>query len=258
MTSASEERNSALRFDGAACTSAGTHRMTPHEKAVAALNRRLERLQANLGTAESDTARRFLFQSIVVTLGIADALNDYIKRVGEYAKRRHSEIKQANETLAARHAALLQGGKELLEKLKANPTDRVLRKEIERAQNDMEGIQKSLRRGANSLQRDVAPSVAMIDQLAESVRRLCEAEENEALKRTVKAIVEQVKELYADQPDLPAKGVIQAEAWTEVAVTEIEQAAGFHDAYARAGYQATLALELVALAVVEVPPATTE
>ena len=39
---------------------------------------------------------------------------------------------------------------------------------------------------------------------------------------------------------------------------EIDQAAGFDDAYARAGYQMVLALELMALGVTENPPRTAE
>ena len=66
--------------------------MTPHEKAVNAINARLERLQANLREAKVETAQGFLFQSIVVTIAIAEALNDYIKQVGEYARRRHGEV----------------------------------------------------------------------------------------------------------------------------------------------------------------------
>lgn len=232
--------------------------MTPHEKAVAALNRRLERLQANLSEAKSESVRRFLFQSIVVTLGLGEALNDYIRMVGQYAQRRHGELKQANETLGAKHAELLQSGKELLEKLKADPTDRALRKEIERAQHDMEAIQRTLRRGANALQRDVAPSVAMIDSLSESVRRLCEADDADTLKRLLKTVVEQARELCAAHPALPAKDLIDPGAWEASAVSEINQATDRYDAYARALYQALLGLHLMTMAVSENPPRTAE
>ena len=90
-------------------------RMTPHEKAVNALNLRLEQLQANLREANLESARPFLFQSLVGTIGVAEALNDYIKEVGTYARRRHAELKKTNDTLAARHADMLKSGNALLE-----------------------------------------------------------------------------------------------------------------------------------------------
>lgn len=235
--------------------------MTPHEKAVNAINTRLERLQANLREAKVESAQRFLFQSIVVLIAVAEALNDYIKRVGEYAKRRHGEVKHTNEALDAQHAEWLKSGKELLEKLKANPTDRAIRKEIERAQESMAAIQKTMRRGANALQRDLAPSLATIDEMAVSVRRLSEADQSDALKRLLRSVVEQVKELYAAQPALPAlpaKDAIDAVAWEKSAVAEIDQAADFYDGYARAGYQVILAIEWMAMAVSENPPRAAE
>jgi hypothetical protein len=232
--------------------------MTPHEKAVATINARLERLQANLREAKEESAQRFLVQSLVVTLGVAEALNDYIKEVGEYARRRHGELKQTNETLAAQHADLLKAGQEQLEKLKANPADRALRKEIERTQKNMETVQKNVRRGANALQRDLAPSLAMIDQMAVSARRLSEAGQAETLKRLLKTVVEQVRELYADQPTLTAANVVDAAAWEKSAAAEIDQAAGFYDAYARAGYQVTLAFVWMILAISENPPRSAE
>jgi hypothetical protein len=232
--------------------------MTPHEKAVNAANARLERLQANLSAAKAESARQFLVQSLVVTVGVAEALNDYAEMVGAYAERRHANVKQANEPLGGQHADLLRSGKELLEKLKANPTDRSIHKEIELVQQKMAGLQKTLRRAANALQRELAPGLAMIDQMAVSVRRLVEADQSDALKRVLKTIVGQVRELYATQPELPAKDVIEAAAWEASILAEIEQAAGFYDAYARSGYQATLALELTTMAVSEAPPRTAE
>jgi hypothetical protein len=157
--------------------------MTAHEKAVDALNRRLERLQANLREARSESAQQFLFQSLVVTLGLSEAMTDYINRVGQYSQRRHGEFKQTTAAEGARHAELLKTGTALLEQLKANPTDRALRNEIELAQKAMTGVTKNLRRGAFALQRELALSMAMIDKLAESVRRICEADQSEALKR---------------------------------------------------------------------------
>ena len=232
--------------------------MTPHEKAIHAVNRRLERLQTNLREATVESVRQFLFQSISGTLGLAEALNDYVKEVGAYARRRHADLKQTNDTLAVRHADMLKSGTALLDQFKADPTNRALRQEIERTQQAMAGIQKTLRRGANALQRDVAPSVAMIDKLAECVRRLCEAAESDALKRAIKTVVANVRELYADHPSLPLRNIVDASAWERSAVAELQQAAGFDDAYARTSYQAILALELMTLAVGENPPQNSE
>jgi hypothetical protein len=67
-----------------------------------------------------------------------------------------------------------------------------------------------------------------------------------------------VRDLYADQPDLPARDIVDAAAWEASALAGVEEAAGFDDAYARASYQAILALELMTLAVSEHPPRTTE
>lgn len=232
--------------------------MTPHEKAVNALNRRLERLQANLREASVESARRFLFQSIVITLGVAEALSDYIKSVGQHAQRRYGELKQTKDTLGAQHAELLQSGNVLLEQLKANPTDRAIRREIERLQQSIEAVQKNLRRGANALQRELAPSLAMIDKIADSVRRLSEADESAVLKRQLKTVVGQVRELYSAQSSLPADNLIDAAAWETSALGEIDQATDFYDAYARAGYQVIRALELMTMAVSEQPPGTAE
>ena len=104
--------------------------MNPTEKAEVALNTRLDRLQANLRETSSDTARRFLFQSLVVCVGLGEALTDYVKQIGEYAQARYSQLKQTQTTLTAEHAALLASGNDLLERLKANPSDRSIRQEI--------------------------------------------------------------------------------------------------------------------------------
>ena len=149
--------------------------MTPTEKAEAALNTRLERLQVNLRAATSENSRRFLAQSLVVCIGLGEAMTDYVKMIGEYARGRYGEIKQTHATLSAEHAVLLKPGGELLEQLKANPSDRAVRHEIERAQKAMESIQKTLRRGADTLQSDLAPSMGAVDKMALSVRRLAEA-----------------------------------------------------------------------------------
>lgn len=232
--------------------------MTPHEKALNAVNHRLERLRVALLEAQEESARRFLFQALVVTLGLGEALNDYMKMVGAYAQRRHGELKQANEVLGVQHAELLQSGKQLLEKLKANPTDRALRKEIEVAQQGMAAIQKTVRRGTNALQREIGPSVAMIDKLAESVRRLSETDDSEALKRVLKTLVGHVSELYTSHPTLTAQNLIDVGAWEKSVVSEIDQATDRYDSYARAVYQALIALELMTSAVSENPPVAAE
>ena len=232
--------------------------MTPHEKAVAAINTRLERLQANLRDAKVESAQRFLFQSIVVTIGIAEALNDFLRAIGAYAQRRHGAVKEANEALGAQHAELLGSGKELLERLKADPSDRTLRKEIDRVQQEMATIQKTLRRGANALQRELAPSLAMIDEIAVTVRRLSEADQADALKRVLTTVVEQVRDFYDAQPGVSARDFFDALAWQSSATSEIDQASDFYDAFARAGYQVVLALELMAAILAENPPRTAE
>jgi hypothetical protein len=232
--------------------------MTPIEKAENALNARIERLQANLRAAESETARQFLFQSLIVTIGIGEALTDYVKMIGHYAQGRHGELKQTHATLTAEHADVLKAGAEMLERLKADPTDKVILKEIDAAQKKMAAIQKTLRRGANALQREVAPSMAMIDQLALGIRRLAEAGQIDVLKRGVTTIVGHARELYLAHPALPAKDIIDAEAWAKSASDEIDQATDAYEAYARAGYQVMLALDVMTMAVSPTPPRTAE
>lgn len=232
--------------------------MTPVEKAENALNTRIERIQANLRESKSETARGFLFQALVACLGIGEALKDYVRMIGQYAQGRYGELKPTQETLTAQHAGLLKSGAELLERLKANPADRALLKEIERTQTDMEAIQKNLRREANALQRDVAPSLALLDPLALSLRRLGEADDIATLQRAIRTMVGHVRELYLAQPTLPAKNIIEAEAWETTAATEIAQAIDFHEAYARAGYQAMLALDVMTMAVSTTPPQSSE
>jgi len=187
--------------------------MTPIEKAEAVLNSRIERIQANLAAAQTEVERQLQFQSLIVCVGIGEALRDYIKTIGEYARGRHAELKQAHDSLTARHAQVLQTGNELLERFKANPSDAALRKEIEGAKRDMANIQKTLRRGADSLRRDVAPSMAMIDELALTVRRFGEADQPETIKRTIKLFLGHVHQLYRTQPTLPSKDIIDAAAW---------------------------------------------
>jgi hypothetical protein len=232
--------------------------MTPIEKAETALNRRIERIQTILRGAESETAQRFLFQSLVACIGIGDALSDYVKMIGQYAQGRHGGLKETHDTLTTQHAELLKTGTEQLERLKANPTDRSIRKEIEATQKSMAAIQKTLKRGANALQREVAPSMAMIDKLALGVRRLGEAEDLDALKRATKTIIGHVRELYLAQPTLPAKNIIDAASWEKSAATQIDQATDFHEAFSLAGYQTILALDLMTMAVSPTPPRTSD
>ena len=231
--------------------------MTPIEKTETALNRRIDQLQAALrDESRSETARQFLFQALVVCAGIGEALRDYIKMIGQYARERHGELKQTHDTLNAQHADVLKAGTALLDRLKANPGDRALLKEIEQTQRQMEMIQKTLRRGANALQRDVAPSMAMMDKLALSIRHLGEADTIDALKRVTTEVVGNVSELYREQPALPAKDIIDAAAWEKSAGTEIDQATDFYGAYACAGYQVMRALDLMTMAVSKTPPKT--
>lgn len=232
--------------------------MTPIEKAEAALNNRLERLQANLREAKAEKARQFLAQSLVVCIGLGEALRDYVKTIGEYAQGRYGEIKQTNATLTAEHADLLKSGNELLERLKASPNDRSLRKEIELAQRAMAAIQKTLRRSANSLQSDLAPSMAMVEKIAVSIRRFGEADQPEALKRVIGTMVGHVQELYQAQPELPSKDIINAASWEKSAVIEIDQVSDFYEAYALTGYQALRALHVMTMAVSSTPPGTAD
>lgn len=232
--------------------------MSPIEKAEAALNRRIERLQENLRAADSEATQQFLVQSLVVSLGLGEALTDYVKAIGAYAQARHGELKQTHDSLKAEHAGLLASGQEMLERLKTTPTDRAIRKEIEVAQNKMTAIQKTLKRGANALQRELAPSLAMIDELAATLRRLTEADQIDALKRATKLAIGHAHTLYRAQPNLPAKDIVDAEAWEKSAGAEIEEASDFHAAYARAAYQALLAIDVMTMAVSPDPPASAE
>ncbi len=232
--------------------------MTPIEKAETALNHRIVRLQGTLREGKSETAQRFVVQSVIVCIGIGETLADYVKTIGQFARERHGEIKEGQAALTVQHATLLKSGNELLEQLRAKPTDRTLRKEIDEVQRSMAAIQKTLRRGANSLQRDVAPSTAMIDPFAMSIKRLCEADQLDGLKRVIKLFVGHVGDLYLAQPTLESKISIGAAAWEASAVAQIDAATDFHEAFAHAGYQAILALNTMMLAVSQTPPRTAE
>jgi len=232
--------------------------MTPIEKAETALNTRISELQAKLPEASSETAQKSLFQSLVACIGIGEALTDYVRMIGQFANARHGELKQIHGTLTARHAELLKAGQELLERLKANPSDRALRKEIEAVQTAMAAIQTKLKRGANALQRDTAPGIAMLDPLALGVRQLAEAGHLDTLKRAIKTIVGTVDEFYHAQPSLPAKDIIDAPAWEKSAVSEIEQASDSHGAYTRAAYHAMLGLDTMTMALSDAPARTAD
>lgn len=232
--------------------------MTPIEKAETALNGRIERLQANLREAQSETARQYLFQSLVACIGTGEALTGFVRAIGEFAQGRHGELKEAHTTLTAQHADLLKAGNEQLARLKANPADRAILKEIEATQRKMEAIQKSLKRGANALQREVAPSMAQIDELALTVRRLGEADQLDAFKRVARMAIGNARELYLSQPTLPAKDIIDAADWEKSALAAIDQATDTHEAYACTGHQVMLALAVMTLAVSSTPPQTSE
>jgi hypothetical protein len=232
--------------------------MTPAEKAETALNHRLERLQDELRRAKSEMAQRALFQSLLVCLAISDALRDYIKAIGAYAQGRHAELKEQQGRLTTQHADVLQAGNALLERFKARPTDKAIRREIERAQQEMESIQKTLRRGANALQRDIAPALAAVDPLADAIKRFSDADQIAALERVTKLVVAQVQELYRTHPGLPASGMIDAAAWEKTALGQIDAAVEFQEAYARAGNQIVLGIDLMAIAVSPAPPQSAE
>jgi hypothetical protein len=230
--------------------------MTPIQKAENALNARIGRLQGNLRETSSEAEQSFLLQAVIVCIGIGEALTDYVRTIGQFARLRHAELKQTQIALTAQHEDLLKTGHELLARFKTTPTDGALRKELEGLQRSMAAIQKTLRRGANALQRDTAPSVAMIDPVAVSIRRLCEADDPEALKRVVKLLVGHLHELYLTHPTLESKQIIDPAAWATSATAQIDGATDFYEACARAGHQALLALEAMTLAVSEAPPRT--
>jgi hypothetical protein len=228
--------------------------MTPTEKAETALNRRIERIQAAIAESKSETASRFLLQSLFACIGIAEALTGYVKGIGEFARARYTVLKQTHDALTADHAAMLKAGNELLEALKANPADKAIRKSIEQAQKGMENVQKALRRGANALQRETSPSSAIIEEVALSIRRLAEADQIDGLKRATRLVLGHVQALYRLQPTLPAKGIIDPTDWEKAALAQIDQATDFYEAFAHAGFQTMLAIDMMTLAVDPKPP----
>lgn len=232
--------------------------MTPLEKAESALNRRIEQLQGRLPEIASEETRRHLVQAIVVCVGLGEAITDYVKTIEQSAKHRYGELKAEQTVLTARHAESLKTGQELLERLKTAPTDRALRREIDQVQRAMAAIQKTLRKKADALQREVAPAMGLIDGIASSVSRFCGAEEREELRRAIKTMIGGVQDLYRGHPALPTEGIIDAVSWKESAFSALEAATDFYDCQARAGFQAILALEVMTLAVSATPPQTAE
>lgn len=232
--------------------------MTPLEKAEAALNSRIERIQTNLKDTRSESARSFLFQSLVVCVGIGEALAGYVNAVQVYANTRYNEIKDMQGRLTAEHDGLLASGNDLLERLRANPTDRDLLKQIEQTKKDMAAVQKTLRRGADSLQSELAPSMGIMDKLALSIRRIAEADGIDPLKRTLRTVFEHVGELYSAQERLPSKNIIDPAALEASALGEMDQATEFYDVFARSAYHTMLAVDLMTLALSSQPPQTAE
>lgn len=228
------------------------------EKTEAALNQRIASIQAQLRTTQSETAQKSLFQALLVCLAVSEALTDFMRSVGEYARNRHSDLKRAEADLTARHAALLDSGGRLLEQLKANPANQALRKEIDRTQRDMEAIEKTLRRSTNAFQADVAPGMRMIEEVAVTIRRFSEADQIGSLKRVVKLMVGHAYELYRSQPGVPAKGIVDAVVWEKAAVAGVDEATEFQAAFAHAGYQVLLTLEVMGMALIPGPPQTTD
>jgi hypothetical protein len=232
--------------------------MSPVEKAEGALNDRVAVLQAHLRAAQTAAAQQAFFQALLVCFAVGEALADYVRSVSEYARGRHGEIKQVEQALAAEHLILLQKGTQLLEQLKSNPADKAVRKEIERSKRGMEGLQKKLRRGTYSLRSDLAPSLAAIDKVALTIRRFGEAGDIDGLKEVVKAVVGHAHELYRTQPGLAARDIVDTAVWGKAALAGVDHATEFQEAFARAGYQVLLALDLMRMTLSPTPPKATE
>jgi len=228
--------------------------MTSIEKAENALQKRIEQLKTELRDSAVETTRQFLVQSIVVSVGFKEALSAYVTAIGDYAKRRYDSIKETNTALIEQHAGLMKSGNELLDQLKANPKDGFLLKKIEAAQQEMAAIQNELRRGANALQRDLTPSMGAVDKVGASVKRFAEADQRDALKRAVAALVENVRELYLTHPGLHSRGIIDVSSWAKSVSSEVTQSTDFFEAYARTGFQAISALDVLIMAVSQNPP----
>lgn len=220
--------------------------MTPIEKAENALNSRIQYFQSKLAEQNSEATRRTLVQALVVYVGIGEAIADYVRTLNQFATSRFATLKQEQAKLTAEHAELLSSGETLLTQLKADPTDRAVRKEIERAQQKMEAVQKTLRRSADALQREISPGVRLLDEMAATLRYLAEAEDALSLKRATKKLTLHAQELFRHAPQAP-HGLIDAATWEASAVEAIDQSQDFYEAHARAGTQAVLALALMSI-----------
>ena len=100
--------------------------------------------------------------------------------------------------------------------------------------------------------------MGIMDKLALSIRRFAEADGLDALNRTGKTIFEHVRELYAEQPRLESRTIIDETSLEQSALTEISQGTDFYDSFARTGYHVMLAIDLMTLAISETPPRTME
>jgi len=232
--------------------------MTPIEKAERALNLKIEQMQTRIQAAGSDKPRPDLVQGLIIWVSLGETITEYVAAISSYAKLRHAELKEKQLNLVAEHESLLKSGQKQLERLKLDPSNREIQKEIKQTQRSMETVQKTLRRGAASLQNEVNPSIRIFDTLADHVRRLCESEDKTEIKRWTKAIVQQPEELYRTHPTLPTKGIIDTPTWEKSASNAIDESTDFLEAQARAGFQAMLALEIMIMALSPTPPETTE
>jgi hypothetical protein len=232
--------------------------MTPIEKAERALNLKIEEMQARIQAAGSDKPRPDLVQGLLIWASLGETITEYVGAISNYAKLRHAELKEKQVTLIAEHDNFLKSGQEQLERLKGNPADSAIRQEIKQTQRSMEAIQKTLRRGAATLQSEVNPSIRILDTLADHIRRLCESEDKAEIKRWTKAIVQQPEELYRAHPALPTKGIIDTSSWEKSASNAIDEAGDFLEAQSRAGFQSMLALEIMIMAISPNPPESSE
>lgn len=226
------------------------------EQAEKALNARIQDFQTKLQAADAGPLRDSLVQAIVVYAGIGEAISAYVQSINQYATARFGELKTAQGTLTTEHAELLKSGHALLEELKLRPTDRALRKEIERTQRKMETLQKTLRRGADALQREISPGVRSLDELAAALRQLAEAEDTAKLRRAVHSMLAVARDRYHSGDHPPGNGVSPVAAWERGAVEAVENATNFYAAHARAGTHAILVTELLSAAMRVTPPET--
>jgi hypothetical protein len=233
-------------------------KMTPIDKAERALNLKIEQIQMRIQAAGSERPRSDLVQALLIWASLGAAITEFVGTIGQSAKRRHAELKEKQVALIAQHEGLLKSGQEQLERFKANPADPTVRNEIKQTQRSLEAIQKTLRRGAASLQNEVNPSIRILDTAADHVRRLCESEDKTEIKRWTRAIVKQPEALYRTHPALPTSGIINTATWEESATAAIEQAADFLEAQARGGFQAMLVLEILIMAISQNPPQSSE